>query len=83
MIIHGGGKIQGFILARQIVLASDCYGSYEVGDRVVEMPVLIAERPAGNNYQEFNYRREYIKDTYMLASSTDISKLNLTFMALQ
>lgn len=83
VIIHGGGKIQGFILARQIVLASDCYGSYEVGDRVVEMPVLIAERPAGNNYQEFNYRREYIKDTYMLASSTDISKLNLTFMALQ
>lgn len=82
VILNGGGEIRGFILAREIVPGPNC-GSYYLGAREVEMPVLIAERPAGNNYQEFNYRREYIKAEYALASSSDISKLNLTFMALQ
>lgn len=80
VIIHGGGKIQGFILAREIVVQD---GSYEVGERVVEMPVLIAERPLGNNYEQFHYRREYIKATYMMASSFNLSKLNTSFLELQ
>lgn len=83
VILHGSGKIQGFILAREIVIAPDCYGSYDMGNRIVEMPVLVANRPAGNNYQLFNYTRKYIKEEYMVASSTDINKLNLSFMALQ
>ena len=83
VILHGSGKIQGFILARQIVLAPDCFGNYEMGTRMVEMPVLVANRPSGNNYQLFDYTRMYIKEEYMVASSTDINKLNLSFMALQ
>lgn len=82
VILHGSGKIQGFILAREIVRGKDCTGNYEMGEREVEMPVLIAER-VGNDYQLFNYRREYIRAIYKIASSTNINKLNFSFMALQ
>ena len=78
MIIHGGGEIRGFILAQEIEIRN---GSYNVGRQEVEMPVLVAERPT-TNYEQFNYRREYVKAEFSLASSYNLKMLDTSFMEL-
>ncbi len=78
VIIRGGGKIIGFIAAREI--EGDWAGGTLEGPVEMEMPVYIAEHPANDNRHDFyNYRRVYVKGSYYMAytGSPIVSFMNL------